>query len=56
MGRGRSQKIFFQAFGPQFGLKNKGVPAPPPPLDPPQLFMRDPTEPAKEETSHYLTP
>ena len=30
MGRGQSQKIFFQAFGPQFGLKNKGTcPSPP---------------------------
>ena len=28
----RSQINFFQPFGPQFGLKNKGVPGPPTPL------------------------
>ena len=29
-------KIFFRAFGPQFGLKVRGGPGPPsPPLDPP---------------------
>ena len=57
-GGGRSQINFFQPFGPQFGLKNKGVPAPPPPAPFPRsplLLMRDPTEPVKEETGHFPT-
>ena len=38
-GGGEVSKIFFKPFGPQFGLKISGGPAPQtPPLDPPLLL------------------
>ena len=39
-GRGRSPKLFFRPFGPQFGLKMRGWPVPrAPPLDVPLVLM-----------------